>query len=686
MNDTTPNQRPTFFVPPLSVYVLCAMLAASAIGASPGAIANARAGEGASENADTREVSVTGYGSVDLAVQETDLAHVLQMLALQSKKNIITSRSVSATVTANLFDVTFYEALDSILRVNGYGYIEEGNFIYVYTLTELEEIERARRRTESRIFELEHLSSVDAFEFLQPLLSADGRASHRGEVTRGFRPDISDGGADEYAFAARIVVNDYPENIQQISTLLRELDTPPQQVLVEATVLRTTLNEDTAFGIDFSIVGNIDIRSLTNPLTAAQDLILGTGRDTLVVTEQNNQITTTEIPHQQPKRAVGIQSTVGRTAEAGGFKVGVIRDDFAVFMRLLDEVTDTTVLARPKIMALNRQRAQVHVGERVAYRTTTQTETAATQSVEFYDTGIVLAFRPFISRDGMIRMELQPQVSFAVLREMGDGEQVPDVFTNELTTNVRIRDGETLVLGGLFQEEVSNIRRQVPFLGDVPIIGAAFRGHDDGVRRSEIIFLITPSIVRDETLWEIGRDTLSYSDAVRVGARAGLLPFSREKVTAGYNTQAVEAWNRGDVRMSQYYINNSLRLNANQPEMIRLRAKVTGEPVHPHEPGILERVLRKELGTHGWQPSAMVPVSRGGQLAGSEQSTASSEQPFTDDSSELTDVAEASPDPVTGPLTDFEPSTVQGPAWMWWRKADVSSADGIAGVPINDDR
>ncbi|MFB3139165.1 MAG: hypothetical protein ACE10B_08095, partial [Phycisphaerales bacterium] len=87
------------------------------------------------------DVNVTDYGTVDLAVQETDLSQVLQMLSIQSHKNIITSKSVSATVTANLYDVTFHEALDAILRVNGYGYLEEGNFVYIYTLAELAEME-----------------------------------------------------------------------------------------------------------------------------------------------------------------------------------------------------------------------------------------------------------------------------------------------------------------------------------------------------------------------------------------------------------------------------------------------------------------------------------------------------------------------------------------------------------------
>lgn len=583
-----------FFRPSLSVCALCALMAGSAFGQS--------GGEESNQGAES-DVQVTDYGTVDLAVQDTDLSQILQMLSIQSKKNIITSKSVSATVTANLYDVTFYEALDAILRVNGYGYIEEGNFIYIYTHAELEEIERARRQTESRIFDLEFLSASDAHELIIPLLSEDGQSSFRGDVEAGFKPEVSNGGADNYAFSAKIVVNDYPERLDAIAALLDDLDTSPKQVLVEATILQTTLNEDNAFGIDFTLLGSIDFPQLTNPLAAVTDLIAGTGRDEVIVREgPGGTITTTEIPYQQPDKATAITSTVGGTAGPGGLKVGVVRDDISIFLRVLDEVTDSTVLARPKILALNRQRAQVLVGTKVGYLSTTATETTTTQSVQFLDTGIQLIFRPFISKDGMIRLELAPSVSEAQLRNVTSaGGQapvtIPDEVTNQVTTNVRVRDGQTLVLGGLFRESTRITRRQVPVLGDVPILGAAFRGQDDEIVRSEIIFLITPSVVKDEVLWEIGQDTLKQAEYVQVGARAGLLPFSRTKVTSNYNQQAVEAFNRGDMKMSHYYINNSLRLHPNQPEMTKLREQVTGARERAHERSILERMIRKQLGS-----------------------------------------------------------------------------------------
>jgi hypothetical protein len=114
--------------------------------------------------------------------------------------------------------------------------------------------------------------------------------------------------------------------------------------------------------------------------------------------------------------------------------------------------------------------------------------------------------------------------------------------------------------------------------------------------RSEIIFLITPTIVHDESLWEMGKDTLAYAEAVQVGSRAGLLPFSRTRITSNYNQLAIEAYNAGKKRKAAHYINNSLRLDPHQPEMIRLRQEVTGKPQTAYERSILEKVFRREFG------------------------------------------------------------------------------------------
>ncbi|MBC8309451.1 MAG: hypothetical protein ISR75_06360 [Phycisphaerales bacterium] len=514
------------------------------------------------------------FGIFKLVVNETEVSQVLEMLAIQSEKNIIASNSVTGVVSANLYDVTFNEALDAILRVNGFGYIEEGNFVYVYTMEELDTIEKARRKTESRIFELQYLSANDANEFVTPLLSEEGEAAFRGDVEIGFEPTVSDGGGDSYAWTSKLIVNDYPENLEQISLLLKELDTAPAQVVVEATVVQTVVTEDNEFGIDFTALSNVRISSIANPLNAAQDVITGAFA---------------------PSTVSAVSSGVGTTGAdvSGGLKAGIIKDHVGAFLKVLDQVVDTTVLARPRITCLNRQRAQVLIGNREGYLSTTVTETSSSTNVLFIDTGIQLNFRPFISPDGMIRLELRPSVSSLAFRTDG-GQQVPNEATQEMTTNIRCRDGETIILGGLFRENSTVTRNQVPFLGDIPIIGAAFRGQVDSVVKEEIIFLLTPSIIPDEQLWESGKDSLEIVKAVRIGARAGLLPFSHEQITANYNRDAIDAYRQGELEDALYWSNLSLQTSKMQPEVIRLRERITNEKGSLWERDLLRTLMLKE--------------------------------------------------------------------------------------------
>ncbi|MBT4530492.1 MAG: hypothetical protein HOC27_04750 [Phycisphaerae bacterium] len=534
------------------------------------------------EDAEQTDVVVDEFGAVDLVVNETEVTQVLEMLSIQSQKNIIASNSVTGVVSANLYDVTFNEALDAILRVNGFGYIEEGNFVYVYTIEELDTIEKARRQTESRIYELQYLSATDANEFITPLLSEDGEAAYRGDVEPGFEPTISDAGGDSYAWTSKLVVNDYPANLENIALLLADLDTSPSQVVVEATVVQTLVTEDNEFGIDFTALSNIRIQNVVNPLGAAQDLITGAlapappaGSNTSVVSS-------------------GVGGTNDPTF-TGGLKAGIIQDHVGAFLKVLDQVADTTVMARPRITCLNRQAAQVMIGSKVGYTSTAVTETTTSTNILFIDTGIQLNFRPFISSDGMIRLELRPSVSSVTFQNaLTGGANVPLETTQELTTNIRCRDGETIILGGLFRESSTITRNQVPFLGDIPIIGAAFRGQVDAVNKEEIIFLLTPTIIPDEQLWEAGKDSLEIVQVVRVGARAGLLPFSHDQITANYNRDALDSYRKGDLDQAMYWSNLSLRSSQVQPEMIRLRELITNEQESLWERDLLRKLIIRE--------------------------------------------------------------------------------------------
>ncbi len=534
-------------------------------------------------------VEVNEYDLVDLHVNNEDLGNILQLLSIQSQRNIVSSNEVSASITADLYGVTFYEALDSILHVNGYGYIEKGNFIYVYTREQIEEIVRANRTRVTRVVDLDYLNATDAAAFAKNLLSEAGAITTTAATAAFAISDSAPVGADGYANSAVLVINDYEENADEIVELLLQLDTKPAQVLVEATILQTSLNEANAFGVDFALIKNLNFSDFVGaggPMNVVNSLIGGAGQ-----TVDGTDVDVTG------SNGSGVNSGPGNTTGASTLKAGVVSGDVAVFMRVLDEVTDVTVVSNPKILTLNRQPARVLVGTRVGYLNTTTTQTATTQTVEFLDVGTQLSVRPFVSKNGLIRLELRPQVSSFKLRSVTDNNGgtviIPDEDTTEMTTNVMVHDGQTVVLGGLFTETTSSSRRQVPLLGDIPLIGNAFKGYDDSTTRSEIIFLITPSIVNDTALAEAGDMGNQYVEHARFGGRNSLLPWSRERRVGQLLIDARNLAEEGQTELAISKVDRALRLNPMSPDARQMRSELTNSMDFTPSRSIIDGVLEK---------------------------------------------------------------------------------------------
>lgn len=508
-------------------------------------------------------VELTETGEIDLHVKELEITKVLQLLSIQGQKNIIASRGVeNAKVSADLYKVSFQEALKSILEPNGFGYVEEGNFIYVMTKEELEKRENANRKLITKILRLDYLRADEAAAFVTPMLSENGAITASGNVEDGIDPSLDDAGADNYAGPPTLVIRDYEDSVEEIVSVLDDLDKQPKQVIIEATVLRATLTENNQFGVDFSLFTDLTGAS---PLDIVDGLISG-GAPT-------------------DARAGAIESG-GNFSSDSAVKLGFVAGDAAVFVSALDSVTDTTLIATPKVTVLDRNRTSILVGDKIAYLSTTVTETSETQTVEFLEVGTQLNVRPFVASDGKVRLELKPSVSDATIRTIGTTD-APDESTVELTTNVIVESGQTIVLGGLFTDDTSVNRNQVPGLGDVPLLGAAFQGQDDTVGRSEVIFLVKATVVENETLVQLGEEGMARVDVARVAERDQTLPWSRSKLTATHLVNARKHYDEaqtltGDARTAKmadalYAVDMALHMNPSMVDALMLKEKITGE-------------------------------------------------------------------------------------------------------------
>ncbi|HOW72006.1 MAG TPA: secretin N-terminal domain-containing protein [Phycisphaerae bacterium] len=547
------------------------------------------------DDAPEPEVQVSARGTIELHVADADLSTVLKALSRQSRRNIIAAKDVEGKVTADLYDLTLEQTLDAILKANGCGWREGDGLIYVYTSEELARIQDAERPPECRVFHLKHVNGEEASKLLQPLLSKEGRITVTSKAQVGISEGDTESGGNSLANEDYLLIIDTPERLAAIARVLDEIDARPKQVLIEATILRAQLNQDNAMGIDFNIVTGVDLRMLNSVSTGVTDL------------------TTGDVPQEMLQETnMAFREDFTSAVPAGGFTFGIIKDHVGAFVRALESVTDTTVIANPKVLALNKQRGEVIVGRRDGYLTTTVTETTATQTVQFLETGTQLIFRPFIENNGYVRMEIHPKDSSGGLT----AANLPFEQTTEVTTNITVRDGHTILIGGLFREVSKAARGQIPYLGNLPLAGVLFRNTADNTQREEVIILLTVHIVKDDDqLNEESRKALENVERYRAGLRAGLQPYGRERLAQAHYHWAMQHLAKGNAQRALWDARLATHLNPMFLEAIELSERLTNERAWEADGStannfVLREILRTEGDTrplHG-RPSLDLPV------------------------------------------------------------------------------
>lgn len=554
----------------------------------------AAAGEGASVK--EGQVVVSDSGTVEIHVVEANLLEVLRMLSAQSQKNIITSKEVRGTVTANLYDVTIKEALDAVLKLNGYVYRERGNFIYVYSAKEVADMDAATRRLQTEVFRVFNTPAADAVNMVKPVLSDKGQIAFTaaGKATLASGMEGGDGG-NSHAADEMLVITDYPDNLDRVRSVLKELDRRPEQILIEATILRASLTENNALGVDFNLLAG-----------AKFDGIITNGAGRLEGPLDSSATNGGAESGSRGTGGIGTGNTF--TNSVNGFKVGYVNQNVSVILAALEGITDTTVMANPKILALNRQQGEVFVGSEFGYKTTTVTASSSTETVEQLKTGTRLIFRPFISSDGFIRMEIHPEDSDGFVDDKG----LPNKKTTEVTTNIMVRDGHTVMIGGLFREAATTTKNQIPLLGNIPIAGALFRNQVDNTQREEVIVLLTPHIIKDEGDYsKESEKTKKDWEKLRVGVRKGMMGFGRNRMAESEyeKAQAELAKPSPDRSKALWHLDAATNLNPQFLEAIQLKEQLTGIELKEADNSTIRRFVRNRITAEEGIPPTSRPAS-----------------------------------------------------------------------------
>jgi type IV pilus assembly protein PilQ len=473
-----------------------------------------------------------------------DIREVLECLSEQGNLNILAGHNVQGTVSASLKDVDIDSALDAILKSTGYVAKREGKFIYVGTPTDFETMEQSLDTIGTRVYRPNYVTAAELQTLIEPLSTPDiGVVSVSSPAQSGIQTDNTAAGGDDFAGGEVVLVRDYEAILCEIDQVVAEIDVRPMQVAIEAMILSVRLDDKYQFGVDWELLRN------------KEHVRFGFGEplDSLAEFQFN-----------------------------GPLKFAFLDSSLGIFIEALESIGDTNVIATPRLMVLNKQKAEILIGEQLGYVSTTITETSSAQNVEFLDVGAQLRLRPFISSDGLIRMEVHPELSTGSV-DTESGFTLPNKETTQVTTNIMVRDGCTVVIGGLMREELETDATQVPLLGNLPWIGVAFRKKHERMQRREIIVLITPHIVYepdtcadgDHVACEFHRRQATYAEKMS--------PLGKRSIGRRYFRLAQNAWAVGDRKQALRFAEMAVQFDPLNRAAIDLRASIwQSEPLGDH--------------------------------------------------------------------------------------------------------
>jgi type IV pilus assembly protein PilQ len=504
-----------------------------------------------SRGAPNSSIDGEGDGKLRIHIYDEDIRKVLDLLSEQGNLNILASKNVEGKVSATLNGVDVQGALSAILKSTGYVAHREGNFIFVGTPEDFNNLEQAMDRVGTRTYRPNYVTSAELKALITPLLTEKiGVLSVSTPAEAGIALNDSGAGGDKFPGNEVLVVRDYEAVLCQIDQMVAEVDVRPMQVSIEAMILSVKLDDTDKFGVNFQLLRqNPDIKfGLGSPSTSLSDAAEPAG-----------------FPLN------------------GGLKFGFLDGTLGAFLDALEQIGDTNVIANPRLMVLNKQRAEFQIGEKLGYISQTITETTSTQSVEFLDTGTQLRIRPFITSDGVIRMEVHPELSDGEVTVEPNGVTLPNKRLTEVTTNIMVRDGCTVVIGGLIHEQLTNTTSQVPVLGNLPLVGFAFRQTTEETLREEVLVLITPRIVYEPGTCQEGqrgaceflRRQSTYADKMS--------PFGKRSIARRYYRLADSAYAAGDMHKALWFAEMAVQFDPLNRAALELRSDIwLNKPYRPH--------------------------------------------------------------------------------------------------------
>ncbi len=396
-------------------------------------------------------------------------ADALRLVATQFGYSVVMGESVGGTLTANLNEVTVEQALQYVAQATGCEYVVRDRVILVNPSAPV-----------SRVFPLRYMSPSAAAAAVSKMLSEQGSAEPfdgRGEK------DLTPASAMSNA----LVVTDTPARVDRIAAVLASMDLRPKQVTIEAKLVESVLGKDERLGFDWQLRASAVGATIPTTFPFPKD---NSGSTFTGSSNPNNQV-----------GGGGPAFPPGETfpyATPSDFKFGKLSfEEFSVAMEILKQQSNTNLVSAPQVTTLDNREAEIIVGTVVPIATYEHLPLAGTLQITGYEekkVGIRLLVTPHFTSDSTMVLTVGPEVS-QIIEYRGQFNERPVTSTRSATTQIIVKSGETILIGGLISTLDRKVERKVPILGDIPLLGFFFRHKSDSKEKVDLMIFVTPHIV-----------------------------------------------------------------------------------------------------------------------------------------------------------------------------------------------
>jgi len=463
------------------------------------AIAVARAGNEEPEGkAGLTELERRMQKRIFVDVNDVPIDTVIRQLVEQADLDIIKSPNVIGNVTVTLTDVPLEEALNNILAVHGCTYILTENVVRIITTAEMVE------KAEPILTKTYEIVYVDATEVV---IALDKFKSSQGSVS-------------SIKGTSYIIVTDTESKIREITALLDKIDRITPQILVEARIYDITSRDKLDLGVQWSAGRRTNVDVAGYPINDDITVSKG-GADTYLGSRTD------------PFIGSGFEGPTSNTEDTTGFlRFGWLTPHVNIDAQISaqQEITEAKLLANPRILVLDNETASFEIVTEEPYVERQVSAGSITETVKFKPVGVKLQVTPHVTRGGMVRLHIMPEFNVFIKRInlSSDSTNVPIVDTRKVDTIALIRDGQTVVLGGMRKKTVSKGNNKIPLLGDLPLLGGLFRFEGEDTSVTELIVFITPRIITGEPVLSLDEE-LAFEETM-FGSPESFSSRAEEKV------------------------------------------------------------------------------------------------------------------------------------------------------------